>query len=423
MSDAIAKGSLLSQFLKLQETTSPSDAVLKTCQDAFFVAANWDTTGNFRAAGYRSAVDVVLSEHLPAAESFLRRAEGLAGAAAATAATAEDDMQRSALHWASGSGCVELCRLLIDNGALASIDKYDSKRRTPLLWAVARGAADVCKYLLLKGADPHLPNRKGLEPLHLARQVKSYSCIDVLTAHIRAFERSKSNTRHPTRPTPPAPTPTASFCSLPSSLNTLLDPGPPAPPAAPSQHSPVARHPPNPSTTHISRSRGPADVPNFFSDGRAHWCAMRQELDSIEGGCGGGGGSTVGGGEMGALKAMLDDLACSFGVRQQGAGGGGGGGDAFAALPKSHFDAVRHAIDEFDALLAKSTTTPFRVQARKSSDSDGDGHWSPLAPFSPLPRLQLADELVWSEGEGEGDDVGDEHDIGVRSESDGFAAL
>ena len=123
MSDGIAEGSLLSQFLKLQETTSPSDAVLKVtsaeftfpslaspcsfpavcvirmqrCQDAFFVAANWDTTGNLRAAGYRSAVDVVLSEHLPAAESFLRKAEGLAGATAATVATAEDDMQRSAL--------------------------------------------------------------------------------------------------------------------------------------------------------------------------------------------------------------------------------------------------------------------------------------------------------------------------------------
>ena len=157
-------------------------------------------------------------------------------------------------------------------------------------------------------------------------------------------------------------------------------------------------------------------MPNFFSDGRAHWCAMRQELDSIEGAGGGGGGATaVGGGEMGALKAMLDDLACSFGVGQQGAGAGGRGGDAFGALPKSHFDALRHAIDEFDALLAKSTTTPFRVTPRKSSDSDGDGHWSPLGPFSPLPRLQLADdEMVWSEGEGEGDDVGDEHEIGGR---------
>lgn len=66
---------------------------------------------------------------------------------------------RTALIWAAYRGHVEVCQVLLGEGA--SIDSKDRSGYTALLWAVIKGNAQIARLLLQAGADPAEPDGDG----------------------------------------------------------------------------------------------------------------------------------------------------------------------------------------------------------------------------------------------------------------------
>lgn len=62
----------------------------------------------------------------------------------------------------------EIVRLLLANGAQASLAARNAQRVTALHGAVARGDTDIVKLLLEHGADPNARQESGFVPLHEA---------------------------------------------------------------------------------------------------------------------------------------------------------------------------------------------------------------------------------------------------------------
>jgi ankyrin repeat protein len=90
-------------------------------------------------------------------------------AAAATARETTDRHGSSALHWAAGSGRLDVCRFLVAQLGLGVDSTGQQKdRRTPLHWAARNGKLECCKWLVELGADPNSATVDGTTPLHWA---------------------------------------------------------------------------------------------------------------------------------------------------------------------------------------------------------------------------------------------------------------
>lgn len=72
------------------------------------------------------------------------------GADANAIAIASGNNNWSALHYASVSGCADICQMLLRHGA--HVQAVDDVGETPLHWAASRGRLEVCHILLEHGA-------------------------------------------------------------------------------------------------------------------------------------------------------------------------------------------------------------------------------------------------------------------------------
>lgn len=73
----------------------------------------------------------------------------------------------SALHYAAGCGCLEVCELLLKRCVRLNF-QTDGQGQTPLTWAATHGMAQIAELLLSQGADPAHADELGRTPLHHA---------------------------------------------------------------------------------------------------------------------------------------------------------------------------------------------------------------------------------------------------------------
>jgi cytohesin len=88
---------------------------------------------------------------------------------------------QSVLHLASGSGDLDLARLIIEGGARA--DLRDEAEVTPLQEASRAGGAQVAELLLRHGADANAEDTAGWTPMHYAVRAGDEETIELLLAH------------------------------------------------------------------------------------------------------------------------------------------------------------------------------------------------------------------------------------------------
>ena len=93
-----------------------------------------------------------------------------------------DDLGNTALHYAAGSGKIDVVVVFFLSfclNSLASILQFllkhgqspnamNKRRETPLFKAAARGRADVIEMLMKAGANPELKNADGNSPIDIA---------------------------------------------------------------------------------------------------------------------------------------------------------------------------------------------------------------------------------------------------------------
>jgi ankyrin repeat protein len=77
----------------------------------------------------------------------------------------------------------EIVRLLLENGAQASLAARNTQRVTALHGAVARGDVDIAKLLLDHGADPNARQESGFVPLHEAAANGTEAIARLLVEH------------------------------------------------------------------------------------------------------------------------------------------------------------------------------------------------------------------------------------------------
>ena len=78
-----------------------------------------------------------------------------------------DENSRAPLHFAAGSGNLEIARLLLD--ANANVDCKDAKMNTPLHYATGYGHVDMTRLLVENGSVVSLQNANGKKPADLAK--------------------------------------------------------------------------------------------------------------------------------------------------------------------------------------------------------------------------------------------------------------
>lgn len=106
--------------------------------------------------------------HLAAFFSRADLAERLLALGADPAAVSRNAMQVTPLHSAAASGCLEVCRLLLERGA--PVDARQLGGFTALMAAAASGDEALATLLLAHGADPAAPNDEGRTAVELARE-------------------------------------------------------------------------------------------------------------------------------------------------------------------------------------------------------------------------------------------------------------
>jgi ankyrin repeat protein len=83
------------------------------------------------------------------------------------------------LHLAAKLGCVEICELLLENGA--SVDQRDAKEHTPAHYAAGYGQLRVLEVLELYQADFNAVNSEAMSPVNLAFLRKKTGCVKWLS--------------------------------------------------------------------------------------------------------------------------------------------------------------------------------------------------------------------------------------------------
>lgn len=81
----------------------------------------------------------------------------------------QDEEGRSALHWATDRGHIELAKVLVTE-LHANINLQDNEQQTPLHYACNCEHLELIKLLLTHGADPNIKDESGDSPLDLAAQ-------------------------------------------------------------------------------------------------------------------------------------------------------------------------------------------------------------------------------------------------------------
>ncbi|ETV92556.1 hypothetical protein H310_13220 [Aphanomyces invadans] len=101
---------------------------------------------------------------------------------------AVDEDERTALHWASSSGHLDVVEYLAE---MTQIDRQDDSGWTALMSATSAGHVDVVSHLLSKGANANLANENGQIPLHYhkGRQEIAELIVDA-TRNINHADRS-----------------------------------------------------------------------------------------------------------------------------------------------------------------------------------------------------------------------------------------
>jgi hypothetical protein len=77
-----------------------------------------------------------------------------------------DDNSRAPLHFAAGSGNIEIANLLLEAGA--NVDSKDTKMNTPLHYSTGYGHVDMSRLLVENGSVVSLQNANGKKPKDLA---------------------------------------------------------------------------------------------------------------------------------------------------------------------------------------------------------------------------------------------------------------
>ena len=85
---------------------------------------------------------------------------------------------KTALVYASLWGYIDICKLLIESNA--EINKQDKDGRTALMAACIRNKSEVCEYLLKNNAAINFKDKAGNAALHHAVQKKSYDVVKLL---------------------------------------------------------------------------------------------------------------------------------------------------------------------------------------------------------------------------------------------------
>ena len=103
-----------------------------------------------------------------------------------------DSVRRTPLQIAVIGGYVKIVQYLIERGCV--IDTKDFAGATPLTDAVENGNPEIVELLLKAGANPRLPNGKGLEPLDLV--IKDYANYEAIEKSLLAARERHSLRSH-----------------------------------------------------------------------------------------------------------------------------------------------------------------------------------------------------------------------------------
>lgn len=87
------------------------------------------------------------------------------------------------LHWAAGSGNLELVQYLVDLDA--NIGAKDYEKKTPLHYAAQSGSLDTVIFLIRKGANPKYQDKQEKDALYFAKRRAHYDMIDYLEKKIK----------------------------------------------------------------------------------------------------------------------------------------------------------------------------------------------------------------------------------------------
>ena len=86
--------------------------------------------------------------------------------------------QKTALHRAAEENRLDICQLLVSNGA--TVDARDSKNCTPLHYAARRGALAICQFLVSNGALVDALDSDNLSPIDYAKNSNATSVANYL---------------------------------------------------------------------------------------------------------------------------------------------------------------------------------------------------------------------------------------------------
>jgi cytohesin len=97
---------------------------------------------------------------------------------------ARDGSGETALYQAAHMGYLELCKLLINNGADLNISTFKiTMGHSPLYIAIRNRHADVAELLITSGADVNKKNKFGESPMDMAIHAKLQNIVNLLIEH------------------------------------------------------------------------------------------------------------------------------------------------------------------------------------------------------------------------------------------------